>query len=222
MGKIKLSEQKLHAIIKESINRIIRESLDEMAYDPNFLDGIDSIDSRSINMFIQSMIPQGNRVSKNSPYKPIRQLVLYFSPEGATKHGGKLTKDIVNFILRDNEMRGVVYEISQADKKILDTIYGENKAFGKDLMQQIVWNLDTMSGLFFKLNDLMDKSNIRNYFSGSEAIDGSSDGKRVGLSTIMYRAFMATNEIKKQIKRMQDLVDKPKDPFGYNTGRFRR
>lgn len=76
MEKINISEQ----AIKMALNTVLCEMFDEASipYDKNFLDGIDSIDTRSINYFIKAMIPQGNRVSKNSPYKAIRQLVLYF------------------------------------------------------------------------------------------------------------------------------------------------
>lgn len=219
--EVNLSEEKISSIVHSVINEMFDE-VTKIAYDPNMLDGIDSIDTRSINYFIQSMIPEGNRVSVNSPYKAIRQLVLYFSPEGAAKHGGRLTKDIVNHIMKDDAIRKVVYAISQADRKIIETIYGQNKLTGKPLMQQIVWNLDTILQQLMQLNDLIEHSNIKNYFDGTDALSGSKDGKRVGLSTIMYNAFMGIDEIKKQIKKMQDILDKGRDAFSYNTGRFRR
>ena len=218
--KINLSEERISSIVNSVINEMFDEA--KIAYDKNFLDGIDSIDTRSINYFIQAMIPFGNRVSVNSPYKAIRQLVLYFSPEGAVKHGGRLTKDIVNHILKDDSIRAAVNAISKADKKIIDLIYGENKLTGRPLMQQIVWNLDAILEQLMTLNTLVDKSNIKNYFDGTDALSGSEDGKRVGLSTIMYHAFMGIDEIKKQIKKMQDLLDRGRDAFSYNTGKFRR
>ena len=161
------------------------------------------------------MIPEGNRVSVNSPYKAIRQLVLYFSPEGAVKHGGRLTKDIVNSILKDDSLRKKVYEISQCDNKIIDTIYGANKLTGRPLMQQIAWNLDTMLEQLTQFNNLFEKSNVKNYFDGTEALNGSADGKRVGLATIMFRAYMGIDEIRKQIKKMQDILDRGRDAMSY-------
>jgi len=211
--RINLTEERIGSIVRGVINEMFNEA--GIAYDKNFLDGIDSIDNRSINYFIQAMIPEGNRVSKNSPYKAIRQLVLYFSPEGAIKHGVRLTKDIVKYIMKDDSLRKKVYEISQCDRKILEIIYGQNKLTGRPLMQQIAWNLDTMLGALGEFNELFNNSNIRNYFDGTEAINGSEDGKRVGLSTIMFNAYMGIDEIRKQIKKMQDILDRGKDAMSY-------
>jgi hypothetical protein len=221
MRRINLTEERIGSIVRGVINEMFGEAT-KIAYNKNLLDGIDSIDARSINYFIRAMIPLGNRVSINSPYKSIRQLVLYFSSDGATKHGGRLTKDIVNYIMKDDDIRNSVNAISQADSKIIDLIYGENKLTGRPLMQQIVWNLDSILEQLMNLNNAVEKSNIKNYFNGTDALSGSQDGKRVGLSTIMYHAFMGIDEIKNQIKKMQELLDKGKDAFSYNTGRFRR
>ena len=211
--RINLSESRISGVIRGVINEMFDEA--KIAYDKNFLDGVDKIDNRSINYFIQAMIPDGNRVSVNSPYKAIRQLVLYFSPEGAVKHGGSLTKDIVNYIMKDDNIRKTVYSISIADKKIRDLIYGDKKLTGKPLMQQIVWNLDSILEQLIKLNDLVEKSNVKNYFDSTEAINGSADGKRVGLATIMYKAFMGIDEIKRQIKKMQEILDRGNDALSY-------
>ena len=211
--RINLSESRISGVIRGVINEMFDEA--KIAYDKNFLDGVDKIDNRSINYFIQAMIPDGNRVSVNSPYKAIRQLVLYFSPEGAVKHGGSLTKDIVNYIMKDDNTRKTVYSISIADKKIRDLIYGDKKLTGKPLMQQIVWNLDSILEQLIKLNDLVEKSNVKNYFDSTEAINGSADGKRVGLATIMYKAFMGIDEIKRQIKKMQEILDRGNDALSY-------
>lgn len=218
--KINLTESKIANIVRGVINEMFDEAA--IPYDKHFLDGIDSIDNRSINYFIQSMIPEGNRVSVNSPYKPIRQLVLYFSPEGASKHGGRLTKDIVGIIRKDEALNRKINEISLCDRRIKELIYGENKLTGKPLMQQIVWSLDTMLQALSQLNELVSNSNIKNYFDGTEALNGTANGKRVGLTTIMYKAFMGIDEIKNQIKKMQVILDKGRDAFSYNTGRFRR
>ena len=191
-------------------------------YDPNMLDGIDSIDARSINLYIQSMIPNNNRVSINSPYKAIRQLVLYFSPEGAVKHGGRITKDIVNFMLKNEELSSKIFAITQEDKKIINLIYGPKKITGKPLMQQIVWSLDEIINQLMGLNQVMSRADFRNYFSNTEAMEGSADGKRVGLAKILMKAYMGSNEIKNQIKKMDSLLAKQNDPFSYNTGKFKR
>ena len=211
--KINLSESRISSVIRGVINEMFDEA--KIAYDKNFLDGIDKIDSRSINYFIQAMIPNSNRVSVNSPYKAIRQLVLYFSPEGAVKHGNSITKDVVNYIMKDDSIRKTVYAISIADRKIRDLIYGAKKLTGKPLMQEIVWNLDSILEQLIKLNDLVEKSNIKNYFDSTEAINGSADGKRVGLATIMYKAFMGIDEIKRQIKKMQEILDRGNDALSY-------
>ena len=50
-----ISEQMIDEAVKASINEMIGE-ITSIPYDPNMLDGIDSIDNRSINLYIQSMI----------------------------------------------------------------------------------------------------------------------------------------------------------------------
>ncbi len=216
-----ISEQAISRAIRSVINEMFGEA-SSIPYDPNMLDGIDSIDTRSINLYIQSMIPEGNRVSVNSPYKAIRQLVLYFSDEGAVKHGGRLTKDIVNSMLKNKTLSSIIFAITQEDKKILDIIYGPKKLTGKPLMQQIVWCLDEITAQLGKFNEAMNNSNFRNFFNNTEAMEGSKDGKRIGLVQILMRAYMGANEIKTQMKKMDTLLAKHNDPFSYKTGKFRR
>jgi hypothetical protein len=218
---LQLTESYISGVVKGVINEMFGEAA-SIPYDPNMLDGIDSIDARSINLFIKSMIPEGNRVSVNSPYKAIRQLVLYFSGEGASLHGGRLTKDIVGMMLKNRTLSSIIYTITQEDKKIIDLIYGQNKLTGKPLMQQIVWHLDEITAQLGKFNEAMNSANFRYFFSNTEAMEGSADGKRVGLAKILMKAYMGTNEIKSQIKKMEALLNKQGDPFSYNTGRFKR
>ena len=216
-----LNETYISKVVRQVINEMFNE-VSSIPYDEHFLDGIDSIDVRSINLFIKSMIPQGNKMSVNTPYRGLRQLVLYFSDEGATKHGGRLTKDIVKYIMKDEALSSSIFKISECDRKILDLIYGHQKLTGKPLMQQIVWNLDAILEELLKFNATFEKSNIRNYFNGTEAIEGSADGRRIGLAGIMMKAFMGVDKIKRQMKKMQDLLDKGNDAFSYNTERVKR
>lgn len=221
MKKRIISEQTINRVIKSVINEMFDE-IKAIPYDKNMLDGIDSIDTRSINLYIKSMIPDNNRGSVNSPYRAIRQLVLYFSSEGAMKHGGRLTKDIVNFMLKNEELSSKIFAITQEDKKIMDLIYGPNKLTGKPLMQQIVWSLDAILEQLKGLNDVMSRADFRNYFSNTEAMEGSADGKRVGLAKILMSAYMGANEIRNQMKKMEKLLNQQNDPFSYNTGKMVR
>jgi hypothetical protein len=66
-----------------------------------------------------------------------------------------------------------------------------------------------------QLNAIMNSENFKNYFGDSEAMIGSKDGKRVGLSTILFHAYMGCDEIKKQIKKMQSILDKGNDALSY-------
>lgn len=211
MRKI-ISESIIDRAIKMAINEMLGE-VSSIPYDPNFFDGIEKADVRSINLYIMSMIPEGNRVSPNSPYKSIRQLVLYFSNEGATKHGGRLTKDIVNFMLKNKELSSKIYAITQADKRILNYIYGKNRLSGKPLMQQIVWELDEILEQLGELSNVMNSANFRNYFNNTEAMEGSADGKRVGLAQILMGAYMGANQIKTQMKKMENMLAKQDDPL---------
>ena len=89
-------------------------------------------------------------------------------------------------------------------------------------MQQIVWNLDAILEQLEKLNAAMNSNNYRNYFSNTEAMEGSKDGKRIGLAQILIKAYMGANELKSQIKKMDALLTKQNDPFSYNPGKFKK
>lgn len=209
---IRLTESDLHNVIMESVSSILNE-----VFDINLLNDVDSIDVRSINKYIKEMIPLGNRVGKSSPYKPIRQLVLYFSEEGARKHGGRLTKDIVNNMLKNDAIRNAVVELTRADKNIMSYIYGDNKLTGKPLMQRIIWEMDEILKILMKLNQEYEKSGSQNWFGHTEAIKGSDDKKRIGLGEILYNALMGVTKIKELMSKMQKLVDKERDPFSYRV-----
>lgn len=213
---IRLTESDLHSIISESVQRLLRE------YDEHLLDGVDSIDVATINMHIKQMIPLGGRVSKNSPYKPIRQLVLYFSEDGAMKHGGRLTKDIVNNILKNEKVRKAVYDLSLRDRKIKGYIYGPNKLSGRPLMQRVVWEMDGILESLMNLNQEYKKTNSAEWFGHTDALMGGYDNRIVGLSGILRSALANATKIKEQIKKMQELLDRPRDPFSYSTRSFGR
>ena len=220
MRKI-ISEQTISRVVRGVINEMFGEAK-SLPYDPHRFDGIDSVDANTINMHLRGMIPEGNVVSKNSPYAPIRQLVLFFSDEGARRHGGRAVREIVEFMLRDDVLSSIINAITKCDIKIKDLIYGEKRLTGKPLMQQIVWNLDAILEQLEKLNAAMSSNNYRNYFSNTEAMEGSKDGKRIGLAQILIKAYMGANELKSQIKKMDVLLTKQNDPFSYNPGKFRR
>ena len=212
--KINLSEAYIGSVVRSVINEMFDEAK-SLPYDPHRFDGIDSVDASTINMHLRGMIPEGNVVSKKSPYAPIRQLVLFFSDEGARKHGGTNVREIIEFMLKDGTLSRIINSITKCDFKIKDLIYGEKRLTGKPLMQQIVWNLDEMTVQLGKLNDAMNSNNYRSYFSNTEAMEGSKDGKRVGLAPTLMRAFIAINEIKEQIKKMQSILDKGNDALSY-------
>ena len=216
-----ISEQTISRAIRSVINEMFGEAK-ALPYDPNRFDGVDSVDANTINMHLRGMIPEGNVVSRKSPYAPIRQLVLYFSDEGARKHNGRLVKDIVNFMLKDETLSAIVNAITKCDIKIKSLIYGEKRLTGKPLMQNIIWCLDEILEQLNKLNAAMESNNYRNYFSNTEAMEGSKDGRRIGLAQILMGAYMGANELRNQIKKMDALLTKQNDPFSYNTGRFRR
>lgn len=206
---IRLTESDLHDIIRESVNILLE------TFNPNLFDDIESADALSINKFIKEMIPLGNRISPNSPYKPIRQLVLYFSENGARKHGTRLTKDVVNNILKNDAVRNAVNDLTKRNNEVLSYIYGEKKLSGKPLMQRIIWEMDGMLETLMKLHQEYEKSGSQNWFGHTDAIKGRDDKKMKGLGEIMYDALIGVTKIKGLMNKLQQLIDKPKDPFSY-------
>ena len=171
------------------------------------------INMKEINEFLDIYTKNGDHDDKYYFYMPMHDdFNLELFEENKENGNFKLTK---NNELVQNKIRKIVYAISQEDKKIIDLIYGANKTSGRDLMQQIIWHLDGITDQLMELNGLMNSANFKNYFSGTDAMDGSNDGKRVGLSNILFKAYTGADEIKRQIKKMQEILDKPKDAFSY-------
>ena len=201
---------KLLKITEADIHRMVEGVLQE--YRKDYWEGITQTTNREADAFLREMIPYGNRMSKNTPYKPIRQLLNFFSESGASSHENKGTQDIIKYILKDKRIANIIRKISIEDSRIKYKIYHSKTLVGRALMQEVIFSLDEIHDLLIEFNDAMTKANFVNYFQGSEAIDGRANGKFVGLAKITLQAFKGIGELKDITTKMQELLN--------NSGRY--
>jgi hypothetical protein len=67
------------------------------------------------------------------------------------------------------------------------------------------------------LNVALNKNYQLDWFRGSEAIDGSKDGRRKGLASILIQASMNMSKVKDFINQLKKFADKGKDSMKYHT-----
>lgn len=201
-----MANKKILRITESDICNIVKNVLKE--YDQHMLDGIDEMDERGFDYVIRELIPQSNRISVNNPYKPIRQLCLFFSENGAMKHGSGTTARIVRMMLDDPKIGPIIGKIQKLDGDIRYLIYKNKMYRGSSLAQMVIYKVDEINSLLFDFNEALSKSNLKGYFSETEAMQGSENGKLVGLAKISIACFKACGTIKKELEKLQKLLDK--------------
>ena len=184
---------------------MVRNALMEATPRPSFGDYTE-ISNRDAQALLKELIPEGNKWLKNTPYKAIKQLVLYFSPNGARKHGGAATREIVEFMLKDRAISRVIKEITQLDYKIHFMVYESRELRGRYLVQEVIYQLIGMREALIKFDQALTNSNFTNYFQDSEAVKGSPDGRRIGLQQIAINAFKGIAELTQELEHMQNAM----------------
>lgn len=189
---------------------------EQIAYDPHLLDGIEYVDDISAEMFMKSMI-NCNARDKRSPYSPVRMLINYFDKDtGILRHGSGGTAAFMKFLMRRDNIRRAVRNITIQHSAILDLLYVQKDYRGAQLVERVSWKVKAIIDDVRQLLTALRDSEFVRLFGNTEAVKGRSNGKVLGLSTICERVAKNLGEIDNQIDRLNRLMKKGKDPFSYS------
>lgn len=194
----------------ENIDKGIKKIMTE-AFDNNLLKGIDFLPQREVPIVLKNLV--GNIRQKKSPFAPIQAISLYFSKDGAMKHSVG-AKPIITHLMKDKDVSNAVWVIQQSVKKIEELI--NKKGMGYSMIYEFSYLVDDIINSVNKLNAALNKNYQLDWFRGTEAIDGSADGKRVGLASILVRASMNMAKLKEIVNQLKALAKKGKDSMSYS------
>ena len=213
-NKIQYNEQELKSMtykLFENLDRGIGKIVNE-AFDTSILKGIDHLTPSEVPKLIKSLV--GDIYQRKSPFAPIQAIALYFSEKGALGHSVG-AKPIINHLLKDADVSKAVWIIQQTIKKIESLI--EQRGMGYQMIYEFEYLLDDVINAVTTLNVALNKNYQLDWFRGSEAIDGSKDGKRKGLASILIQASMNMSKLKEFIGELKKFADKGKDVMKYRN-----
>lgn len=189
---------------------------DKIAYDPHMLDGIEFIDTKSAVSYIKSMIPS-SEYDRNSPYVPIRKLVKFFDKDkGVLRHGRKGSADLIKYLYKQDAVRKPIISLTVKDSELLALVYEQKTYVGTELVDRVRWKLDEIQKDVQSLLHGLNESECEKLFEGKEAMDGSKDGRLVGLSELIINATQKADEMTRNVKLLDDILRKGKDPMEYS------
>jgi len=179
-------------------------------FDPSIIDGIDYIPPTEINKLIKNLI--GDIYQRKSPFAPIRAIALFFSKDGAIGHTTG-AKPIIAHFMKDKDVSKSVWIIQTKIKKLEELVQRSSNSF--QLVYEVSYLIDDITNAVQTLMTALNRNYQLDWFRGSETIDGSKDGKRKGLASILIQASMKMQELKNFIDKLKGFADKGKDPSSY-------
>lgn len=90
------------------------------------------------------------------------------------------------------------------------------------MIERVYWKLQGIVEEVRVLIQGINKSECIMLFGNTEAINGSGDGRLIGLREIIIRANDSLCDIIKQIAKLDTLMNKGKDPLTYSVSRYAR
>lgn len=189
----------------ENVDRRLNE-----VFDPSIIDGIDYIPPTEVNKLIKNLI--GDIYQRKSPFAPIRAIALFFSKDGAIGHTTG-AKPIIAHLMKDKDVSKSIWTIQTKIKKLEELVQRSSNSF--QLVYEVSYVIDDITNAVQTLMTALNRNYQLDWFRGSETIDGSKDGKRKGLASILIQASMKMQELKDFIDKLKSFADKGKDPSSY-------
>ena len=197
--------------IDEGIDKLIRE-----AFDPSIIDNIDVLPAKEVPGLIKNLV--GDIYQRKSPFAPIQAIALYFSKDGAIGHSTG-AKPIINHLMKDSGVSHSVWVIQQTIKKI--EVILQQKGLGYQMIYDIDYCVDDIIKAVQTLIAALNKNYQLDWFRGTEAIDGSKDGRRKGLASILLNASSSLQSLKEFFTKMKKFAKQGRDAMSYNTNYIR-
>ena len=200
-----------------SIMRTIKvKKNNKISYDPHMLDGIHYVDNASAMYYLKSMI-SGDVYDRKSPYVPVRLLVKYFDKDtGVLRHGCQGSAALVKFLFKRPHISRAINGLTKKHGELLHLIYVQKDFQGSQLMERVSWKLQAIMDDVRTLIKGIETSDAMTLFENTEAIQGSTDGRRLGLKDIVFRAALNLSKIDDQVRKLEGIMRRGKDPFSYS------
>lgn len=190
---------------------------DNITFNESMLKDVDYIDSKSALCFIKSIVSSDVKKRK-SPYVPIRMLVKYFDKDkGVRRHGRGGSSDVIKYLTNFDETRKAIALLTNKDSELISLIY-DTKANSVDyqLIEKILWKIQEIQEEVKSLLDGIDNSECMHLFGDTEAINGTEDGRLIGLSELVIRAYKSIYDITKIVEKIEKLTKKGINPMEYS------
>ncbi len=236
---IRLTENDLHNIISESVKSILFEAGRRVSasdtdtgtftttrpkpkvkkrtrtqgrkitnWDEHTLDGVEYLEPSSIRYIIKGLV---GTIKKNTPFKPIHQLVKFFDNSRNHVAGkgmvyGILKRKMPNFDARVKQMDTVYKKIIE----LAETKYGD---FNK--LNEFNMLLGELFDIVSDFTEHVSEAGATDYGSTITAIEGGNEGRDVGIRKIVMGAKAALVKLSNITSRIEELVKKGKDPLSY-------
>lgn len=137
--------------------------------------------------------------------KLIRSLSAYY--DNGYRQWGTIAKRILNlkeirtpfvhFRIKVREIDRMIADINNLSKKNSKDVY--------DFVRRFSYLLEDVTDCINELSNAVSKSGIISVHEKHECISGN--GKRLGLKVLISRTYSATQDLKRIIKRLQDIAD---------------
>lgn len=176
-------------------------------YDEHLLDDIEFIDAKSALYYLKS-IASSDVKKKKSPYVPVRMLVKFFDKEkGVLRHGKKGSAGLCRFLNSKKETSKPIAMLTAMDTELITLIYDtKSRDVDYELIERILWKIEEIQEEVNKLINEISKSDCWLFYENSEAMQGSDDGRRIGLADIIIRASKSLIEISRVTRKLQKIA----------------
>lgn len=153
--------------------------------------------------------------------KIIKSLAAYY--DNSYKQWGVIAKEITNnafyskhfvhFRVLVREISNNLTEISALAKERTNDVY--------QFVEKLFYQIDELKETLILLRNGINESRICEFYNGKEAIEGSKDGKRLGLITLLIRSLKAIDQMEDISKHLEDVSANGADvsTYGLNAKR---
>lgn len=137
-------------------------------------------------------------------FKVLDSLVAYETH--GYRQWGTIHTQLMNMIRRPyNKVMCEIRRLKSAADEI-EKYAKRNSRQMPSLLEEFSWKLDDMKNALKGLVEAVHRSEMLNFVQG-EYINGSKDGKRLGLKTLTIRASKAIDRMEKAVKEMKELSE---------------
>lgn len=189
---------------------------DNITFNEDTLKDIEYIDPKSAMQFIKSIVSSDVRKRK-SPYVAVRMLVKYFDKDkGVRRHGRGGAADVVRYLTSYDDTNKAITFLTSKDSELISLIYDTKQSlYDYQLVQKILWKIQEIKDETKKLIDGIENSNCMYLYGKTEAIQGTEDGRLIGLSELVIRAWKSIYDITSVVEKIEKLTKKGQNPLEY-------